>query len=175
VLPLAEELVLLSLGISRHRLRKALGLAAQAHPDSGNHRSAVEALKAKGLLEPAGARGHVQATPAARLTERRSRVVGLMRSPSPLAGSDAELLVLLALCGALVLNGQDRLRARHRIREIKDRDSAFAVELLRVELGVDSMDELAERILPPERDLRGANFDPGVTSAVWMAGTVHHC
>ena len=171
VLPLCEEIVLLSLGTQRNRVRRAVGLAARAHPDSGDYKAAVTSLKRKRLLEQTGPRGSIHATDAARVAERRTRVLGLVRNPSPVTGSDAELVVLLAACEALRLNGEDRLRAKHRIAEIKDRDAAPTVELLRLEIGVDSMKELAESLLSADRNFRDANFDPGVSAGVWMAGS----
>jgi hypothetical protein len=45
------------------------------------------------------------------------------------------------------------------------------VELLCRRIGVTSMSELAEALLPASRDLRDANFDPGVTPGIWAADT----
>ena len=172
-LTVAEEVVVLSLDASRGRVRDAVALAGCAH-DGGPHdyRAAVRSLQDRGLLERAGVSGKLRATVDAKLSERRGRVVAVIRRAATPAAADAELLVLLADCRALSLGREDRLHARMRIASIREcRETPAAVELLRLRIGVDSMSELAEALLPASRDLRDANFDPGVSSGVWAAGS----
>ena len=172
-LTLAEEVVVLSLDVSRGRVRDAVALAGGAH-DGGpqDYRAAVRSLQDRGLLERAGVSGKLRATADAKLSERRRRVVAVIRRAATPAAADAELLVLLADCRALSLGREDRLHARMRIASIRERgETPAAVELLRLRIGVDSMSELAEALLPASRDLRDANFDPGVSSGVWAAGS----
>jgi Golgi phosphoprotein 3 (GPP34) len=171
ILLLCEELVLLSIGAPRKRVRRIVRLAARAHSDSRDYKAVLASLKQKGLLEQTGPRESMNATDAAKLAERRTRVLDLVRNPSPLTGSDAELVVLLAASEALRLNAEDRRRARHRVAEIKDRHAASSVELVRLDAGVDSMTNLAELLFPADRSFGDANFDPGVSAGVWMAGS----
>ncbi len=66
------------------------------------------------------------------------------------------------------------MHARMRIASIRKGGETPAVaELLRMRIGVDSMSELAEALLPASRDLHDANFDPGVSSGVWAAGSLN--
>lgn len=171
-LTLAEEVVLLSLDVSRGRVRDAVALAGDAH-DTGprDYRAAVRALHDRGLLERARVSGKLRATAAAQLPERRKRVVAVIRRAATPMAADTELLVLLAHCHALSLGRDDHLHARMRITSIRDgSETPPVVELLRIRIGVNSMSELAEALFPASRDLRDANFDPGVSSGVWAAG-----
>jgi hypothetical protein len=170
-LTLGEEVVLLSLDASRGRVRDAVALAGHAH-DSGPHdyRAAVRSLRDRGLLERAGFSGKLRATVDSKLPERRRRVVAVIRRPATPIAADAELLVLLADCRALSLGREDHLHARMRIASIRGgSETPPVVELLRMRIGVNSMSDLADALLPSGRDLRNANFDPGVSSGVWGA------
>jgi hypothetical protein len=174
-LTLAEEVVLLSLDASRGRIRDAVALAGRAHDtDPHDYRAAVRSLQDRGLLERTGINGKLRATDAARLTERQRRVVAVVRRAATPIAPDAELLVLLADCHALSLGRDDHLHARMRIASIREGgEMPPVVELLRTRIGVTSMSELAEALLPASRDLRDANFDPGVTSGVWAASMLN--
>ncbi len=170
-LALAEEVVLLSLDAARGRVRDAVAIAASAD-DAGpeDYGAAVSSLEDRGLVERVGLRRQVRATNAAKLAERRKRVLAVIRRAAVPTGSDAELLVLLAACRALSLGREDYLHARVRVTSIReDGAHASAVEVLRVSLGADSMADLAEALLPAAHDLRNANFDPGIGTA-YMAG-----
>ena len=172
-LMLAEEVVLLSLDASRGRVRDAVALAGRAHETGPrDYRAAVRSLRDRGLLERAGFSGKLRATVESQLPQRRKRVVAVIRRAASPIAADAELLVLLADCRALSLGREDRLRARIRIASIRGgSETPQVVELLRMRIGVDSMSELADALLPSSLDLRDANFDPGVSSGVWGAGT----
>ncbi len=136
-----------------------------------DYRAVVRSLQDRGLVERAGVRGKLRATVDSKLTERRKRVVAVIRRAATPAAADAELLVLLADCRAPSLGRDDRLHARLGISSIRQGgETPRVVELLRMRIGVDSMGELAEALLPASRDLRDANFDPGVSSGLWAAG-----
>ncbi len=172
-LTLAEEVVLLSLDASRGRVRDAVALAGSVHRTGPrDYRAAVRSLQDRGLLERTRVNRKLRATDAARLTERQRRVMAVVRRPATPIAPDAELLVLLADCRALFLGREDHLHARMRIASIREGDEMPpVVDSLRTRIGVGSMSELAEALLPASRDLRDANFDPGVTSGVWAADT----
>jgi len=172
VLTLAEEVVLLSLDAPRGRVGDAVALAGSVNPEGPqDYRSAVRALQQHGLLVRAGVRGKLSATSAAKLAERRARVLAVIRRAAAPTGGDADLLVLLAACRAESLDREDYLRARIRIGSIKPGDgTSRVVEGMRAKLGADSMSDLADVLLPVGPDLRDANFDPGVSAGVYMAG-----
>lgn len=121
-------------------------------------------------MERQGARGKLRATADAKVSERRNRVLAVIRRAATPTGTDAELLVLMAACRALSLGRKDCLQARMRIASIREHGAPRVIELLRARLGVESMSELAEALLPARPDLRDVNFDPGISQAVWMSG-----
>jgi hypothetical protein len=149
-----------------------VAVAANAH-DAGPHDygAAVRSREDRGFLERAGLRRTPRATTDSKLAERRKRVLAVIRNAAAPTGSDAELLVLLAACHALSLGRAGYLHARIRITSIReDGETPAAVELLRARLGVGSMGELAEALLPAASENRNANFDPGVSAGVYAAG-----
>ena len=109
-----------SLDASRGRVRDAVVLAGRAH-DTGPHdyRAAVRSLQDRGLLEGAGVSGKLSATVGSKLSERRRRVVAVIRRAATPAAADAELLVLPADCHVLSLGREDHLHARMRIASIR--------------------------------------------------------
>jgi hypothetical protein len=77
----------------------------------------------------------------------------LIRWASAPGGADGELIALLAVAGALPLEGhRDHLKARLRLRDIAlSEPPPKAVRALADDLRVDTMAELAERLLAPKR------------------------
>ena len=172
VLTLAEEVVLLSLDAPRGRVADAVALAGSANAAGPqDYRTAIRSLQQRELLVRAGARGKLAATSDAKLAARRSRVLAVIRRAAAPDGGDADLLVLLAACRALSLDREDYLRARIRIGSIRTAGGTSpVVDQMRAKLGVDSISDLADSLLPVRLDLRDANFDPGVSAGVYMAG-----
>ena len=162
-LSLGEEVTLLARLAPRRKVRRAVALAAEVHGAPTSHRDAQRSLARKGLVRRS-LRG-VQPLSDARIGARESRVLDVIRLTSPLPAQDAELLVLLAFSGALRLNFEDHLRARHRISAIGTHDSMPpVVELVRRARRCKTMRELAEALLPSEQQFRPGGFDPGVTA-----------
>lgn len=161
-LPLAEEVVLLSLYAPRRLIRHVVRIAGKAHPD-GPHRydSARRRLTERGLLDDHGA-----ATPQALIAPREARLRAIIHRPAPLSAHDAELLTLLAATGSLPLHQRsDHLRARTRLASITNPPPA--VQALADELALDPGD-LAERLLPAPRDVAsGKEFGSSVYPALW--------
>jgi hypothetical protein len=168
-LTLAEEVALLTLGAPRLRAREAVRMAGEAHRGTPqDHGAAMHALERRGMVRRAGPLRSRVATPQARVAPRQSRVMAIIRHPAAPAGADAELLALLAAAQVLDLpRAPDRMRARQQIRAIgTHEDVPPAVKLLAAERSVDTMAELADRLVPAARDLRDAKFDPGQTPGI---------
>jgi len=171
-LALGEEVVLLSLRSPRHKVRRAVALAARVHGYPAAYRAAVNALEARFLVTRSGPLRRLEATAEAKIAARHHRVLAVIRDPAaPVQADAAEILVLLAFCGALTLSRGDRLPARHRIRSIGDHGEVpGVVELVRVERNAGSMRQLAELLLPAASDFDVGSFDPGMTQGVSSAG-----
>jgi hypothetical protein len=139
---LVEEVVLLSLDASAHRVRPAARVAGRAYPRGPRgYGAAVEHLERRGLL----ARG--AATAAARLPERGARLQAILARGAAPAGREAELVAFLAATGALPTGTRTaHLQARTRLASIAAPPPSVAA--LADELGATTMPELAERLLP---------------------------
>jgi hypothetical protein len=166
---LAEEVVLLSLGQPHGRVRRAAGMVSE--PDHRRPRSfgeAVKALKRRHLIERDGLSG-LRATPAAHLAAREQRLSAIIARPAAPEDADAELLVLVAMTGALgALHATVVRSARMRIASIGEGGSRLppAVEIAAADLGCDTMAELADRVLPLDRHFESGAFDPGMTPGI---------
>jgi hypothetical protein len=164
-LTLAEEVVLLSLDAPHRGARRAAAVAGRSHPDGPCDRdAAVQALQDRGMLSDDGR----SATPAAQVAPRTARVLAVMRRAATPEGADAELLVLLAAAQALPITSKDdRLRARTRLVSVGQAGEAPpAVAELVAELRAGDVSELAERLLPADRQLEDAKFDSGTSGTL---------
>ncbi len=96
---------------------------------------------------------HLASMARAKLHARTERVRMLIRWASAPGGADGELIALLAVAGALPLEGhRDHLKARLRLRDIAlSEPPPKAVRALADDLRVDTMAELAERLLAPKQ------------------------
>jgi hypothetical protein len=159
---LIEEVALLSLGCSRIRAHHTARIAAQAHPEGPcDYHAALTSLAGRGMLTRTGPLRTPVASPAAQVPARKARVGSTIRRPAPPEGVDAELLVLLAAARALELPGtDDHMSAHARVASIGHNGTIpAAVTALAVELGTETMMELADRLLPARReDLSNADF-----------------
>jgi hypothetical protein len=170
-LTVCEEVVLLSLDASRGRVRDAVRVCASAHPEGPqDYHAAVHALQERGMLKREGTLRSLCASAEARIEERKRRILAVIHRAVAPVGSDAELLVLLAACRALqVPNRADHMRAHARVASIgQTGEVPAAVCVLCAHLGVASMTELADVLLPASIDLHDANFDPGMTGGIGM-------
>ena len=161
-LMLIEEVVLLSLGCSRIRTHHTARIAAQAHPEGPcDYHAALTSLAGRGMLTPTGPLRTPVASTAAQVPARQARLGSIIRRPAPPEGVDAELVVLLAAARALALPGaEDHTSAHARVASIGHNGTIPpAVTALAVELGTETMTELADRLLPAIReDLSNADF-----------------
>jgi hypothetical protein len=139
---LVEEIVLMSLAAPAHRVRPLARIAARAHPRGPRgYGAAAERLRRRGLL----ARG--AATEGARMRERDARLKAIVARPDAPTGREAELVAFLAATGALPTeNRAAHLQARTRLASITAVPPSVAA--LADELGLSTMPELAERLLP---------------------------
>lgn len=157
---LVEEIVLLSLDAPGHRVRPIARIAGRAYPRGPRgYGAAVERLRRRGLL----ARG--AATPAARMRDRDARLKAILAHPDAPTGREAELVAFLAATGALPTGTRTtHLQARTRLASITHPPPAVAA--LAGELRVDTMPELAKRLLPGPVNREGIT-PPGPAGGMW--------
>lgn len=153
-LVLAEERALLTLESSHSRARHAIAVAARAYPYGPPDRgAALTALEHRAMLSRTGVLHRLAPTASAKLHARIERVRMLIERASAPEGADGELTALLAVAGALPLEGhRDHVKARLRLRDIAlSEPPPKAVRALADDLGVDTMAELADRLLAPKQ------------------------
>lgn len=173
-IPLIEEVVLLSLACPARAVARAVEIASKAHPSQaatvkGTHR----ALAARGFVRGGGLFVKPSATDAAHVHARMEGVWGTVASVDPPAGREAELLVLLALTGALQLSGHtNRVHVHLRIADIGNRSEVPpVVQAMLRDFELDTPRQLADAlILHPEYSKEGA-YDPGITPGAGWSNT----
>lgn len=168
-LPLNEEVVLLSLGCPSRAVARAVAIASIAYPSEPmTVKGARAALAARGFVRSGGLFSRPAATDTAQVRARMAGVWATINSVTPPAGRAAELLVLLALTGALRSSRrQVRLHARLRITDIGIRsETPPAVQAMLREFRLDTTRQLADALLlRPEYSKEGA-YDPGMAQGL---------
>lgn len=165
-LSVAEQIVLLTLHARRARVRSWIRVVRHAEGFT-SYRIALDRLIAAGLVERRGPLRRIRATASADVEGRTGRVLARIQDVSPLSDDDASLIVLLAACRALELSRADYMSARHRITSINRADRLpEPVDLVRDAFGVETLYELADKLLHPlyRYNFKPGEFDPGAGS-----------
>jgi hypothetical protein len=173
-LTLAEQLVLMATNVPRHQVAGIVALCGEAHGAPRNYKDTARSLERAGLITQIATNRRLAPTEAARIRERWTRVLRVVRDTATPATEDADLLLGLAASGALTIGQSDRMRARHHMTSLTtgDRHLTPFARVVCDYFGHNSVSSLAEVLLRPVPRFSPGAFDPGDSGAWGAMGDV---